>query len=84
MYTLSNVVDFLTKHEIKIREVVTSSFWEIEDDCILLDNNLSLQIGEDYIGITHEGADDKFTSYGYFKKSKGLAVFIHTLIDRYN
>jgi hypothetical protein len=83
MYTLNNVAKFLNQNQINILKLEESTDWQVEDDCIYLEYDLALQIGEDYIGISREKTDGVFTNYGYYKKSKGLIVMIKTLIDRF-
>jgi hypothetical protein len=83
MYTLNNTAKFLQDNQIKIIGFEESVDWEIEDDGIYLENGLALQIGDDYIGISHDNGDDTYTYFGYYKKGKSLAVMIHILLDRY-
>jgi hypothetical protein len=83
MYTLRNIEKFLKENDIKIIRLSESIDWQVEDDEIELEHGLNLQIGEDYIGITHEKNEETFTMLGYYKKGKSLAVYLHILLKKY-
>ena len=84
MYTLNNVAKFLEQNQINVVKCIESTDWQVEDDCIILENNLSLQIGSDYIDLWYESRiDEIYRNFGSFKKGKSLAVMIHILLDRH-
>lgn len=83
MYTLRNIEKFLKENDIKIVKIEESTDWQVEDDSIELEHGLSLQIGEDYIGINYEKDEETFTILGYYKKGKALAVYLHILLKKY-
>jgi hypothetical protein len=68
MYTLQSIAKTLRTNGINIVSENPSTDWQLEDDEITLNNQIYLQIGEDYIGVYRDNGSESVTQLGYYEE----------------
>lgn len=63
MFSAHTVEKLLNREGIKTLRVEISDDPTVEDDGIVVTEKISVQVGEDYLGVTKENDDETFTCY---------------------